>query len=112
MFQSLIVGRNLPDRRKRAHIVRPGRGRWGWRMVPGRRSGHPRAAALRYNRAPRSIPSRFTVMTLDQHWFSEPHPGSGSAISYRIKGKLHAEQTPYQAIEIYETTDWGNLMVI
>ena len=51
-------------------------------------------------------------MTLDQNWFSEPHPGSGSAISFRIKGKLHAEQTPFQQIEIYETTDWGNLMVI
>lgn len=51
-------------------------------------------------------------MTLDQNWFSEPHPQSGSAISYRIKQKLHAEKTPFQTIEIYETTDWGNLMVI
>jgi spermidine synthase len=51
-------------------------------------------------------------MTLDQNWFSEPHTQSGSAISYRIKQKLHAEKTPFQTIEIYETTDWGNLMVI
>jgi spermidine synthase len=51
-------------------------------------------------------------MTLDQNWFSEAHESSGSAISFRITRKLHAEKTPFQAIEIYETTDWGNLMVI
>ncbi len=52
------------------------------------------------------------MSALDQNWFTEAHEGSGSAISYRIKQKLHAEQTPFQKIEIYETTDWGNLMVI
>jgi len=51
-------------------------------------------------------------MTLDQNWYSEAHLQSGSAISFRIKQKLHAEKTPFQTIEIYETTDWGNLMVI
>jgi spermidine synthase len=29
-----------------------------------------------------------------------------------MKEKLHEEQTPFQKIEIYETTDFGNLMVI
>jgi spermidine synthase len=51
-------------------------------------------------------------MTLDQNWFSEAHQPSGSAISFRLKEKLHAEKTPFQTIEIYQTTDWGNLMVI
>ena len=51
-------------------------------------------------------------MSLDSTWFSEPHDLSGSAISFRIKRKLAEEQTPFQKIEIYETTDWGNLMVI
>jgi spermidine synthase len=51
-------------------------------------------------------------MTLDQHWFSEPHEHSGSAISFRVKRKLHAEKTPFQTIEIWETTDWGHLMII
>ena len=51
-------------------------------------------------------------MSLDQNWFSEPHPASGSAISFRIKEKLHAEKTPFQTIEIYDTTDFGKLMVI
>ena len=51
-------------------------------------------------------------MALDQNWFSEPFEQSGSAISFRIKRRLHSEQTPFQSIEIYETTDWGNLMVI
>ena len=51
-------------------------------------------------------------MTLDKHWFSEPHEHAGSAISFRVKRQLASEQTPYQKIEIWETTDWGNLMVI
>jgi spermidine synthase len=45
-------------------------------------------------------------------WFSEPDERSGSAISYRIKARLHEEQTPFQKIEIYDTRDWGKLMVI
>jgi spermidine synthase len=51
-------------------------------------------------------------MTLDQNWFSEAHQSSGSAISWRITGKLDEVKTPFQHIEIYATTDWGNLMVI
>jgi spermidine synthase len=30
----------------------------------------------------------------------------------RIRERIHAEETPYQRIEIYDTTDWGKLMVI
>jgi spermidine synthase len=45
-------------------------------------------------------------------WFTEQHTASGSAIGYRIREKLADEQTPFQHIEIYATTDWGNLMVI
>src|SRR5687768_4272032 len=51
-------------------------------------------------------------MTLDKNWFSEPHEPAGSAISFRITKKLAERQTPFQFIEIYETTEWGNLMVI
>jgi spermidine synthase len=51
-------------------------------------------------------------MTLDSNWFSEPFAFSGSAISFRITGKLWEEKTPFQHIEIYDTTDWGKLMVI
>ncbi|HEU0277546.1 MAG TPA: polyamine aminopropyltransferase [Rhodanobacteraceae bacterium] len=45
-------------------------------------------------------------------WFTEKHEMSGSSIGYRIGGKLADEQTRFQHIEIYRTTDWGNLMVI
>jgi spermidine synthase len=45
-------------------------------------------------------------------WFTEQHEHSGSSIGFRVKQKLHSEKTPFQTIEIYETTDWGNLMVI
>ncbi|MEO7063899.1 MAG: polyamine aminopropyltransferase [Dokdonella sp.] len=47
-----------------------------------------------------------------QNWFTEHHARSGSSFGLRIKEKLHAEQTPYQSIEIYDTTDWGKLMII
>jgi len=45
-------------------------------------------------------------------WFTETCEEHGSAISFRIRRKLHDEKTPWQHIEIYETTDFGNLMVI
>jgi spermidine synthase len=46
------------------------------------------------------------------NWFTEAHQASGSSIGYRVEKLLHAEKTPFQTIEIYQTTDWGNLMVI
>jgi spermidine synthase len=45
-------------------------------------------------------------------WYTEAHEPSGSAIGFRITRKLDEVQTPFQKIEIFETTDWGNLMVI
>jgi len=45
-------------------------------------------------------------------WFNEQHDYSGSSIGFRVTGLLHAEQTPFQSIEIYDSTDWGKLMVI
>ncbi len=51
-------------------------------------------------------------MKLDKHWFTEICEEGGSAFSLKIRGKLHEERTPYQTIAIYETEDFGNLMVI
>ncbi len=48
----------------------------------------------------------------EEKWFTEICEEAGSAFSLRIERKLHEEHTPYQRIEIYETTDFGNLMVI
>ena len=48
----------------------------------------------------------------EHSWFTEQHDYSGSSIGFRVKQRLHAEQTPFQSIEIYESTDWGNVMVI
>ncbi len=45
-------------------------------------------------------------------WFTEAHQASGSSIGFRVERLLHAEKTEFQTIEIYQTTDWGNLMVI
>ena len=45
-------------------------------------------------------------------WFTEVSDGCGTAFSLRVEKKLHEEKTPFQTIEIYQTTDFGNLMVI
>jgi spermidine synthase len=45
-------------------------------------------------------------------WFTEQHDYSGSSIGFRVTQRLHSEQSPFQSIEIYDTTDWGKLMVI
>ena len=51
-------------------------------------------------------------MTDSSNWYIEHFERTGSAIGYRITGKLDEVQSPFQKIEIFETTDWGNLMVI
>lgn len=51
-------------------------------------------------------------MALDDTWFTEAYPNDGAAFSFKIKAKLHEEQTPYQRIEIYDTAGFGKLMVI
>ncbi len=45
-------------------------------------------------------------------WFTEAYALSGSSVGFRTERLLHAEKTRFQNIEIYQTTDWGNLMVI
>lgn len=45
-------------------------------------------------------------------WFSEVVTTDGSAFSLNLRERLHAAQTPFQFIEIYATTGFGNLMVI
>jgi spermidine synthase len=51
-------------------------------------------------------------MTLDNNWWSEPLADQGSAFSLQVTEKLHEEQTPFQHIEVYQTTHWGRLLVI
>ncbi len=45
-------------------------------------------------------------------WMHEDFEPTGSSIGYRIVRKLDEVQSPFQRIEIYESTDWGNLMLI
>ncbi|MDA8361056.1 MAG: polyamine aminopropyltransferase [Gammaproteobacteria bacterium] len=45
-------------------------------------------------------------------WYTEEWADQGSAISLRIKKKLHDEQSAYQRIEIYETETFGTLMTL
>ena len=51
-------------------------------------------------------------MTTATSWHYENFEPAGSAIGYRITRKLDEVQSPFQKIEIYESTDWGNLMLI
>ena len=48
----------------------------------------------------------------DTSWTYENFEPTGSAIGYRVTRKLDEVQSPFQKIEIFETTDWGNLMLI
>src|SRR5690242_7098192 len=68
-----------------------------------------RAAAARITGSPQ--PQTWIVMP-QLSWFTEAHAASGSSIGFRTERQLQAEKTQFQNIEIYQTTDWGNLMVI
>jgi spermidine synthase len=48
----------------------------------------------------------------DTPWFYENFEHTGSAIGFRTVRKLDEVQSPFQKIEIFETTDFGKLMVI
>jgi spermidine synthase len=51
-------------------------------------------------------------MALDSSWFTEAAERAGTAFSLKLGARVHAEQTPYQHIEIFETASFGYLMVI
>src|SRR6476620_11336768 len=47
-----------------------------------------------------------------QNWLHENFEHTGSAFGLRIKRKLEEVQSPFQKIEMFESTDWGNVMLI
>lgn len=51
-------------------------------------------------------------MQTKDDWFIEYFKPTGSAIGYRISDHLDHVVSDYQTIDIYQTTDWGKLMVI
>lgn len=52
-------------------------------------------------------------MSLDgENWFTELCEESGSAFSLQTAKKLHDAKTPYQHIQVFETTHFGNLLVL
>jgi spermidine synthase len=51
-------------------------------------------------------------MTLDKNWYTEEWAGQGSAISLKIKDKVHDEHSAFQRIEIFETETFGTLMTL
>ena len=53
----------------------------------------------------------FPTMTAPT-WLHENFETSGSSIGFRVTRKLDEVQSPFQKIEIHESTDWGNVMLI
>jgi spermidine synthase len=51
-------------------------------------------------------------MSLDDNWFTEQDSPTGCAFSLHLKTKLHEEQTPFQHIAIYQTTEFDRLMTL
>ena len=51
-------------------------------------------------------------MAIDKTWYTEEWADQGSAISLKVKQKVHDEQSQYQRIEIYETETFGTLMTL
>ncbi len=49
---------------------------------------------------------------MSETWFTEQHAASGSSVGFRVRATLHEETTAYQRIAVYDSTDWGALMVI
>lgn len=45
-------------------------------------------------------------------WFTEVHHDAGSAFSVKIKSKVAEKQSPFQKVEVFDTTDFGYFMVI
>jgi len=45
-------------------------------------------------------------------WLHEQFEPVGSSIGFRISEKLDEVQSPFQTIEIYQSTDWGKVMLI
>jgi len=45
-------------------------------------------------------------------WLYENFEPTGSAIGFRVTRKLDEVQSKFQKIEIWESTDWGNVMLI
>lgn len=49
---------------------------------------------------------------MKKQWFNEKFDRDGIGFMLRIEKKLFEEKTKYQHLEIYKTTDFGNLMVL
>ena len=69
-------------------------------------------ARFRYNPRPHETHPDAPMTAADTSWYREDFEHTGSSIGFRITRKLDEVQSPFQKIEIFETTDWGNLMVI
>src|SRR5690606_19630019 len=62
--------------------------------------------------APQMPPRRRASTMTEPTWMYENFEPTGSAIGYRVTAKLDEVQSPFQKIEIYDSTDWGKLMLI
>src|SRR5690606_2835352 len=113
----LILGPAGATSRMRGATVRPPRPRAppGGAVAGALRSVRynarpPRCATPSAARAGSSAPTGRPMTA--SNWLHEQFEPTGSAIGFRIVRKLDEVQSPFQKIEIYESTDWGNVMLI
>ena len=66
----------------------------------------------RYNLPPIESNDSIRKMLNSDKWFTEVYPDDGSALSLELTEKLHQEQTPWQKLEVYQTTKFGRLMLL
>ncbi|MFP4209429.1 MAG: polyamine aminopropyltransferase [Wenzhouxiangella sp.] len=52
------------------------------------------------------------MLPANEKWFSEVCKEAGSAVSWKIEAHLAHQTTDFQTIDVYRTSQWGNLMVI
>jgi spermidine synthase len=51
-------------------------------------------------------------MSLDEQWITEICEDGGSAFALRGRDKVFEQQSPFQKVEVFDTTTYGKLMLI
>ncbi|WP_016955184.1 polyamine aminopropyltransferase [Catenovulum agarivorans] len=50
--------------------------------------------------------------TSTQYWYSDQNQAIGAGVALRLRHKVVEKQSPFQKVEIFQTTDFGYLMVL
>src|SRR6188472_3503935 len=82
-----------------------------WRSIAGN-STCPRMSRRRLaGRARPRCPPSVSQASADERWFAEP-PFAGIQQRYRVLGRLHAETTPWQTLEVLDLEGPGRALIL